>query len=129
MKRIGIAQRIAAAVCAFTIVAPAAAFAQPTPKAARPATVTYQFRMDDLPYGYQYHDEGLMSADCAKVVDVALRHAGFTWNEVEIDDIYVFVTPTYDEPVVEVEFEVRDVDYDYIVGANTLSIYQWFIDD
>jgi uncharacterized membrane protein YkoI len=128
MKKIGIAQRIAAAVCAFTIVSPSAAFAQTTPRASRPAAVAYQFRMDDLACGYQYHDEGLIPADCAKAIDTALKHAGFTWDEAEIDDIYVFVTPTYDEPVVEVEFEVRDVDYDYIVGANTLRIYQWLID-
>ena len=130
MRKNSIAQRIAAAAIACSIIAtPALAFAQPvTPKAATPATITYQFRMDDLPFGYQFNDTRVMPATYAAAIDVALKHAGFNYMEVEIDDIYVFESPAYDEPVVEVEFEGGFLDYDYIVGVNTLHIYQAVID-
>ena len=131
MKKNSIATKIAAAAIACTIIAtPALAIAQPTAaKAATPAVVTYQFRMDDLPFGYQFHDERVIPAAYAKAVDVALKHAGFTYKDVEIDDVYVFTAPAYDEPVVEVEFEAGLMDYDYVVGLNTLHIYQFVIDD
>ena len=112
MKKHSIAQKITAAA-----------------KAATPAAVTYQFRMDDLPFGYQFHDERVIPAAYAKAVDAALKHAGFTYRDVEIDDVYVFTAPAYDEPVVEVEFEAGLMDYDYVVGLNTLHIYQFTIDD
>ena len=131
MKKNSIAQKFAAAIVACSIAAtPALAMAQPAAaKAATPAAITYQFRMDDAPFGYQFHDERVMPAAYAKAIDVALKHAGFTYRDVEIDDVYVFTTPAYDEPVVEVEFEVGLMDYDYVVGLNTLHIYQFVIDD
>ena len=131
MKKNSIATRIAAAIVACSIVAtPALAMAQPAAaKAATPAAINYQFRMDDAPFGYQFHDERVIPAAYAKAVDAALKHAGFTYRDVEIDDVYVFTTPAYDEPVVEVEFEVGLMDYDYVVGLNTLHIYQFVIDD
>ena len=131
MKKNSIAQKFAAAAIACTIIAtPALAIAQPAAaKAATPAAVTYQFRMDDLPFGYQFNDTRVMPASYAKAIDAALEHAGLNYTQVEIDDIYVYESPAYDEPVVEVEFEAGFLDYDYIVGLNTLHIYQFVIDD
>jgi hypothetical protein len=131
MKKNSIATKIAAAAIACTIIAtPALAIAQPAAaKAATPAAVTYQFRMDDLPFGYQFNDTRVMPASYAKAIDAALEHAGLNYTQVEIDDIYVYESPAYDEPVVEVEFEAGFLDYDYIVGLNTLHIYQFVIDD
>ena len=126
MKKNSIAHKLAAAAIAVAVVTtPALAIAQPS----IPATVPYQFRADDLPYGCQFHDEKVMSAADAKAVDVALNRAGLTWDKVEIDDVYVFETPAYDEPVVEVEFEAGLTDYDCIVGLNTLRVLQFAIDD
>ena len=120
MKKNSIATKIAAAAIACSIIAtPALAIAQPAAaKAATPAAISYQF-----------HDERVMPTAYAKAVDAALRHAGFTYRDVEIDDVYVFTAPAYDEPVVEVEFEAGFMDYDYVVGLNTLHIYQFTIDD
>ena len=106
------------------------AIAQPAAaKPATPAAVTYQFRLDDLPFGCQYHDEAVMPGAYAKAVDVALRRAGLTYDQVEIDDVYVFTTPAFGEPVVEVEFEAGLVDYDCVVGLDTLHVHQFVIDD
>ena len=96
--------QITAAACAIALIAsPVFALAEPIPTAAIPAAY-------------------------AKAIDVALKHAGFTYREVEIDDVYVFDSPTYDEPLLEVEFQAGALDCHYIVGLNTLNVDQWFID-
>ena len=121
--------QIAAAACAIALIAsPVFALAEPIPTAAMPAATTYQFVIDDAPFGCQFHDEKVMPAAYAKAIDVALKHAGFTYREVEIDDVYVFDSPTYDEPLLEVEFQAGALDCHYIVGLNTLNVDQWFID-
>ena len=123
------AKKLAAAAVALTVAAaPAIAIAQPAVVKATPASVTYQFRMDDLPFGYQFHDEALMPAAYARAIDAALADAGLTWREVEIDDVYVFVSPAYGEPIVEVEFEAYGLDFDYLIGLNTLNVYAVYVD-
>ena len=123
------AKRLAAATIALAVMAtPAIAIAQPA-RAAAPTPVPYEFRLDDLPFGCQFHDEAVMPKAYADAIDAALEHAGLTYRDVEIDDVYVFESPAFKEKVVEVEFETRGLDYDYLVSAKTLKVLQFRVDD